>query len=359
MTHRVSRLMGKAMGAGLLWLASTVPLSAWEGLDISRPAVGSAAVQIFVTVFVVDVDNIDTANQSFDANIYLEYLWQDLRLAHKGPGVLSKPLSEIWWPRIVVVNEQRVWATFPEMASVSPEGEVVYRQRLWGSFSQPLELRDFPFDRQTFTIQLAAVGFTPEEVDMIGDPRNLSGIVRSQAIADQDFADGIASRLSVADWVVIAWNAQPLPYQPIPGGKSHAGFAFSFEAQRLTAYFIVKVILPLLLIVAMSWVVFWMDPREVGSKIGVSVTSMLTLIAYRFAVDTSLPNLPYLTRLDYFILSSTFLVFLSLTQVTISSILTKKGKLEKALVIDRWSRILFPVLFALVTLETLVFRVIF
>jgi hypothetical protein len=48
---------------------------------------------------------------------------------------------------------------------------------------------------------------------------------------------------------------------------------------------------------------------------------MLTLIAYRFAVDSQLPRLPYMTRLDAFILTSTLLVFFSLIEVLITTIL--------------------------------------
>ena len=59
----------------------------------------------------------------------------------------------------------------------------------------------------------------------------------------------------------------------------------TFEARRYPGYFISKVILPLIFIVAMSWVVFWIDP-ESGTRVSVSVTAMLTLIAYRFAVGS-------------------------------------------------------------------------
>ncbi|MFV2073735.1 MAG: hypothetical protein ACC742_13935, partial [Thermoanaerobaculales bacterium] len=43
------------------------------------------------------------------------------------------------------------------------------------------------------------------------------------------------------------------------------------------------------IIVFMSWVVFWIDPRHVGPRISVAVTSMLTLIAYRFLLGQLLP----------------------------------------------------------------------
>jgi hypothetical protein len=57
-------------------------------------------------------------------------------------------------------------------------------------------------------------------------------------------------------------------------------------------------ILPLVLIVIMSWCSFWIDPVNANSQISIAVTSMLTLIAYRYAVDTQVPRLPYMTRVD-------------------------------------------------------------
>lgn len=55
------------------------------------------------------------------------------------------------------------------MFETSPQGEVVYCQRVWKSFPQPLELRNFPFDHQTFNIHLVAVGFNLDEVLLVPD----------------------------------------------------------------------------------------------------------------------------------------------------------------------------------------------
>jgi hypothetical protein len=106
----------------------------------------------------------------------------------------------------------------------------------------------------------------------------------------------------------------------------------------------------------MSWIVFWIDPTQSGTQISVAVTSMLTLIAYRFAIGTTLPKVSYLTRLDFFILASTVLVFTSLIEVVVTSILAHKEQLARARMIDRWARWLFPAAFILVAVQTLVFR---
>jgi hypothetical protein len=100
----------------------------------------------------------------------------------------------------------------------------------------------------------------------------------------------------------------------------------------------------------MSWAVFWIDPLNASSQISIAMTSMLTLIAYRFAVDSQLPLLPYMTRLDAFILTSTFLVFFSLIEVVATIILDNTQKKKRAVRIDRYCRVIFPMIFAIASI---------
>ncbi|MHC4714972.1 MAG: hypothetical protein ACYTAN_17150 [Planctomycetota bacterium] len=306
--------------------------------DISPP-VEDGPVPVRITMFVMDVDEIDSAEQSFEANLYYEARWHDPRLVHKRKGQVAYNLSEVWHPRLQLANRQRVWRTFPEIVEVSSNGEVVYRQRVWGDFSQPLSLADFPFDRHTFSIHLIAVANSPDEVELLKDPERKSGI---------------AERLSVADWDVTASKAEPAVYRPLAGEEGAAGFRLSFTAVRHHGYFIAKVIIPLVLIVAMSWVVFWIDPSESGAQVSVAVTAMLTLIAYRFSVGIYVPKVSYLTRLDYFILASSLLVFASLVEVVITSAMAHVDRLTLARRVDRLARVLFPLVFVLLGLRAFV-----
>jgi hypothetical protein len=308
-----------------------------ESAEVSRPT--TRPVKVYVAIFIIDVDEIKSASQSFDANVYIQYRWRDQRLAHKGSKLIVRPLDEIWNPGIQIVNQQKLWLTFPDIVKIAPDGEVLYRQRAWGSFSQPLKLHEFPFDRQVFFIQLAASEYTQDEVELVLDTKEESGI---------------AQELSVADWNILGWKTEPRNYKPTPTVNAISGFAFSFEARRNTGYFIIKVIIPLILIVAMSWVVFWIDPMESGTQISVAITTMLTLIAYRFAIDLDLPKVSYLTRLDFFILISTILVYASLIEVIVTSTFAKSERLSQARAIDCWMRWLFPVTFIAVAVKTLV-----
>ena len=303
---------------------------------------GKKPVEVKSGLYIADLDSIDTAGQGFEARVFYEMRWFDSRLAHDGDQPITKKLSEVWHPQAQILNQQKIWNSSPDQVKITPQGEVIYARGMWGSFSQPLKLKTFPFDQQKFSIKfVVGGGYTPEQV---------------QFIADDTGRSGIAEELSVADWQVLNWESDLTPFK-LRNASERTSVTYSFTAKRLTSYFVVKMILPLIMIVMMSWAVFWMDPLNVASNVSISITSMLTLIAYRFSADTILPRLSYLTSLDYFILASTILVFLSLVQNLTTSSLAKNGNVDKAHKLDIACRIGFPVFFILIAFESLVFRI--
>jgi len=304
--------------------------------EINRPGIASHSVtSIYTTVFVTDVDEVDSANQSFVANVYVEFLWHDPSLALTDNTSRIFTFDKIWHPRIQIVNQQHLFKTFPESFEVSQEGYVTYRQRYWGDFSQPLDLKELPMDSQQLEIQIVAVGYNENEVLFVLNP---------------DEPSGLADKLSVTTRKVSHWTAEAMIYLPAKNVEPLSGFHFVIHTDREVLYYIIKIIIPLLLIVAMSWLVFWIDPKESGSQISVAITTMLTLIAYRFSSGELVPKVSYLTRLDYFILGSTLMVFLTLLLVIITSNLAKSGQTQRALSIDKWSRIIFPSMLMIITL---------
>ena len=135
-----------------------------------------------VRVLLIDVEGVDTVTQSFTANLTIVKRWRDPGLAHEGPTSIRVALDDIWFPRIQILNQQKLTATLPRTAEVFPNGEVVQRQRFWGSFSQPLDLQTFPFDRQRLKVTLANVGFGGEVVNLIPSPN--SGVSENMTMPD-------------------------------------------------------------------------------------------------------------------------------------------------------------------------------
>src|SRR5467141_132288 len=118
---------------------------------IDRPDPDSRPTQVSVDIFFVDINSIDSAQQTFTADIAVVLRWKDTRLAHTGSGVVHYPLDQVWNPRVVIVNETNsVNRRLPESVYVDADGTVLYRQRYVGAFAQPLRLHSFPSTNKLF-----------------------------------------------------------------------------------------------------------------------------------------------------------------------------------------------------------------
>jgi hypothetical protein len=328
----------------IVFVAMSIQLvrSAETSVPIERPEAEKGPTQVSVGIWIVDITNIDSAQQNFTTDIAVVLRWKDVRLAHTGTGLVHYALDQIWTPRVGIANEtSSVVRKFPESAEVEPDGTVLYRQRYVGSFTQPLRLQSFPFDRQDFGIQFVAIRYQPDEVAFMPDENWIRDGVPQAA--------GMSPSLTLADWTVEKWDAKGSVYTLTPR-MQYSGYVFEFTARRNVEYYILKVILPLVLIVMMSWSVFWTEPTNSNTQFSIAVTSMLTLIAYRFAVDTQLPRLPYMTRLDVFFLISTLLVFFSLIEVLVTTVLDNNDQLARAKKLDRYCRAIVPVIFVVASI---------
>ena len=307
--------------------------------DVGSP-IGENGQPIVVegTIGILDVDSISDTDQNFTINLYGEFRWKDPSQAHNALAELSKPLGDIWNPRITLLNAQRTWSSYPESVDITPNGEVVYRFRVWGDFSQALQLRDFPFDTQRFEVQVVAADYEPDEV------------VLTISEEEKSF---LTENYSVPNWRIENWSIETRMIR-FEDGSVQQGLVFGFEGKRRYGQYFIKVIIPLILIVIMSWIVFWLDPREAGTQLSVSVTAMLTVMAYHIAVSSNLPDIPYVTRLDLFLLGTTLLVFASIFEVVVTSNLAHDNQIDRALGIDKLARRLFPLMFGLITLYALV-----
>jgi hypothetical protein len=316
--------------AGLIIGLFTFLLSFSCYAALSRPVIEEGKpTEIQVVGAILDVDKIDSTEQNFTLNFYSAYRWKDPRLAHGGPGTVVRDIAEIWNPRLTFITSQKHWTVTRDEVEISPEGVVTYRMHFFGSFSQPLDLHNFPHDRHEFRVPVVAAGYRPSEVIFMQYP----GI--------DSF---IAEELSVADWKIN--NMQGTPHElTLSDDLKLTGFVFSFEGKRLIHHYLIKTLIPLSLIVMMSWIVFWVGSDLAATRLSVAVTTVLTLIAYHIAMSGQMPKIPYLTDMDKFLFTSTLLVFTALIQVVITSSLCSSGKEVLARKINRTSRWLFPLIF--------------
>jgi len=300
-----------------------------EDVRSERPP-GEGPTRVEVMLYLMDLMKVIDTEETFEADLFVLARWSDPRLAGERKRVV--PIDQVWFPNVLIFNKRDASSDLPRTVEIQPDGTVTYRQRLTGTFASMLDLSRFPLDSQTLEIRLVVYGTTASEVLLV---------------ESDVFPASYAPDLTIADWDVGELETLTGTFSPTPGGSKLSTLTVRLDVTRRLGYYIVQMLIPLVLIVGMSWVPFWIDPKVIPARTGVSVTAVLTLIAYRFMVGGFLPKLSYLTRMDFLLLGSTVLVAGALVTVAAGTHLVKEDQAESAARLDRWARRLSPAGFVL------------
>ncbi len=293
-----------------------------------RPDADGTPTEVSVGVRLIDLTKINDVAQTLTGDFFVLLIWTDARLSHLMGCKIA--LDHVWSPGLTFINSGRMFTSRVREVHIGPGGQVRYGQRYYGTLATYGNLRDFPFDKQEIVVGLMPLQWPEDDVRFIID----------------DNVTGRRDLLNITGWKILDVSAKLTREHVNLFGRFHSRFDFQITAHRITAYYTWKIILPLCLIVAMSWCVFWINPARFGPQIGLSATSMLTLIAFIFATTSMVPKLGYFTILDLFIIGATVLVFLALIQSLTTSYLVSMERTVLATRIDRICRIVFPLAFA-------------
>lgn len=302
-----------------------------------RPDPEDVPTVITTGVRVIDIREINDVDQTITIDLAIRRTWQDDRLA--GLEGCKLQVGSVWFPELVLLNSGRLFERWPETVTIGAGGAVTYLQRISGTLASYHALRDFPFDFQSIDLSFILLDYAPQ------------GAVIE---LDEEFV-GIYDVLNISDWRIKGVAAR------IDNGfiaeafdEARTKLILTIDAERIRAFYVWKIILPISLIVFMSWSVFWIDPAQYGPQIGLSATSMLTIIAFIFAATNMLPPLGYFTLMDFFIGGATIFVFLALLVSLTTTYLNTIQFRESAKILDIVCRFVFPL--AYVAFNWFVFR---
>jgi hypothetical protein len=312
------------------------------GITKIRPDHDAKPVHVEIGIYIIDIIDVDDVNESFKADFLMDLKWQDPRLSEKSLGFSLEDykfvLDEIWHPNINPVNLRGEINERDQDVDIDSEGIVRFSERIYGEFSSPLELNEFPFDVQYLMIQIASFEYGPQDVLFIVD----------------SFRTGRVDGSFLAGWDIIE-NISNVDVDPLSGISGvHTRLVHSIVIDRHAGYYFWKFILPLCFIILMAWSVFWLDPEKYAtSQIYISSATIFALIAFLISLRQILPRTSYLTRADELVLGATILVFLALAEVIITSRLSQNKKVKLARKIDKVGRWVYLLFFAILLLGTL------
>lgn len=276
-------------------LIASSPVSGQSGDDTGDDSGAADPTEVAVRVDVQQILTIDERNSFFEVDAVLFAEWEDeprpepcTDQVYEGGRARQLLESEVWAPAFVVIDGRGSRRTTALELAVFCDGGVRYEERFTVAVTQRLKnLNDFPFDGHFIRFDLAPFGEFGERAvvfsSLMGEDCESEGA--------QTLASKLADKFEAEEWEFSA--------APCDLSESPPSLTTRIRIDRESAYYLMNVIAPLALIVMISWIVFWMKP-VLHERLGVSLTALLTVVAFDFLTGDSLPKLSFTTRLDQF-----------------------------------------------------------
>ena len=317
--------------------AAEIPTGIATDPILQPPPEDGKPIEVTIGMHIVNISSIDEVSEQFEIDAYLFEGWVDKRLAYQSEGpqdqVRNYAIGQIWIPQLEMINAATRREVDEVSIMVSPDGAVRYAERLIVRLSSRFELRRFPFDQQQLVVIIHPFRVDGPQVDFkLNDASTWT-------------ASEFKSYSSLAQWHLISLHSEILS-APTYGGLTMPEARFEIDVKRRSMFYLWKVFLPLLLMVFLSWAVFWIETSDLSNQITVAVTTILTVIAFAFAISATMPRLPYLTYIDAFFLECYIFVFLAVVELmTVHVAHRSELRRDLGLRIRRYSRWVIPAAF--------------
>ncbi len=291
-------------------------------------------------LFIIEVTEVDAVGNTFQIEGFLDLIWCDPRVAFdpEEVGVVEKifleedarlELSRIWWPDLTFVNESAPRLIENQELIIREDGTVEYEERFHASMSARYDLRKFPFDKQTLFVEIESHAW---------DDRFL-------IFHEEEDKIGFGSEFEIPEWHTDGVETRIESRQEIRSQWLFSEFLMEIAVSRQFGFYIWKVMFPLVILVAISWSVFWMIGDGLADRMSVSLTGMLTIVAYQFIIAEDLPRVSYFTFMDTVLTLSFVMMALTIVENVLVNVLYLQEREATATRIDQVCRWTFPVLY--------------
>ncbi len=293
-------------------------------------------VEVSIGLHISNLADINQASETFAVAGYLLYNWNDPRLAYnpKTAGTTSKAskLDDIWHPNLEMVNFKSSESSDISV-DIAPDGTVTAQERFSKTLSSGLELDRFPFDRQKLLVVIESLKSPESGVHLTANPEKIS--------------IGTDSFVTLSEWTVKQLDGKNGKSYFPPEKQNYSRVSIEINIQRNSGFYIFKVMVPLLLITIASWSVFWINPQEFSTQIGIAFTNLLTIVALLLVINDSLPKVGYLTFMDGFTMLCFTAILVAILELVVAHRWETNNKHNRAEKIHHVARWLVPSTFML------------
>ncbi|XP_030621397.1 gamma-aminobutyric acid receptor subunit alpha-6a [Chanos chanos] len=267
-----------------------------EGYDNRlRPGSGGTVTEVKTDIFVTSFGPVSDVEMEYTMDMFFRQMWVDERLKFEGPIEIlrlnNRMVDKIWTPDTFFRNSKKSLAhnmTTPnKLFRIMQNGTVLYTMRLTIRAECPMKLMDFPMDGHACPLKFGSYAYTNREIIYTWR----KGLQLSVDVPKE------SSSLLQYDLV-----GQTLSSETFKINTGHYSVqVVHFLLQRKLGYYLIQTYIPLIMVVVLSQVPFWINKESVPARTVAGVTTVLTMTTLSISARQSLPKVSYATAMDWFI----------------------------------------------------------
>ncbi len=289
-----------------------------------------------IAVLIRNINAIDEVKENWQVTGLLIAKWSDpsLKYRPRKQGQLYRDLpATMWRPALGFTNEETpTHFRFIDFYA-KPDGTVVYTQAFSATLSTTFNLRRFPFDSQLLSVVVEASGDDLDRTILKPDSQD-------SALVNRGY-------VGLAQWSPLSLTQST---GTVAGSASRASeVEFDLKMQRRPKSYISKFIIPLLLLVIVSWITFWLSHEEFKTKdqLQSAVSTLLIIVAFNITASSLLPRTEYITYIDAVLFTSFIFVVISIATIVGIHLVQINSSPERALTVRKLAGLALPVAFVI------------
>lgn len=303
---------------------------------------------VSIRVHLLSFDSVSETTMDYSMELFLTQEWKDERLHFanltdsRWLEVDSKLMKDVWVPDVYFRNEKS--ASFHDVTvpnkfmHLYPEGLVVYSVRLSLTLNCRMNLVKYPLDTQVCPMMIQSYTYTTENVVFSWDSNKQPIRFDKEMQLDTELPQFsiVDNRSTACASTMDDTNSTSSGDHDAPPASNVTEPTFAciiafFTLKRDIRYYIIQVYVPSILIVALSWVSFWLDVEAIPARVSLGVLTVLTLNTHGSTIQASLPKVSYIKAIDVWVVSSLIFVFAALLEFAYVNVLARRADKEFAL----------------------------
>ena len=315
------------------------------------PPSGEDPLLISASINLRNILQVSETNQQISLETTLRFYWRDTRITptqshmdgHDSLGAYvnlhPQDDSQLWMPDTFIdqaINIRKP-AYYTETASLRlyNDSMIRYSKRMNFDVACPMDFHKFPLDQQVCQVKFESFSLSTDQIQFkwMAESKNLS------QYNEEITLDQFLYAVELID------NKETSIYD-----ISYPRLIMQITLDRILGYHLLQTYMPSGIFVILAWLSFFLPPSSVPGRVAMGMITILTLTVMWGSCRENVPKVSYLTYVDIWVVMCLVFVNFCMFEFVAVALLNQLGKERTSVKMEKMCRIVFPVIFVMLTI---------